>query len=63
MELLIQEGEPQQAVLLEEAGFCAPGNAAFYLLDIQEQAGGRGEHRSGAELPGAQVRGGSGLSW
>lgn len=42
MELLIQEGEPQQAVLLEEAGFCAPGNAAFYLLDIQEQAGGWG---------------------
>lgn len=39
MELLIQEGESQQAVLLEEAGFCAWGNAAFYLLDIQEQAG------------------------
>lgn len=39
MELLIQEGESQQAVLLEKAGFCARGNAAVYLLDIQEQAG------------------------
>lgn len=49
MELLIQEGEPQQAVLLEEAGFCAPGNAAFYLLDIQEQAGGVGGRSTGVE--------------